>query len=76
MFSHAILTNQEQCLQQLQQQNQYLQTQLTATQNGVVNAASAATAAMAQNLVIPTSITGTTLTQLIKPAELNKFNGD
>ena len=62
VFLCVILANQEQCLQQLQQQNQYLQTQLMATQSGVVNTASTATAAMAQNLVIPASVTGMALT--------------
>jgi len=59
IFLHVILANQE---QRLQQQNQYLQTQLTATQNGVVNTAITMVTAMAQNLVIPTPVTGTTLT--------------
>jgi len=76
IFLCAILANQEQQLQQFQQQNQYLQTQLTATQNGIVNAASMAAIAMAQNLVIPTAVTGTTSTQSIKPAEPDKFNSD
>ena len=53
IFLHAILVNQEERLQQLQQQNQYLQTQLVTTQNNVISATSVAAAAMAQNLVIP-----------------------
>ena len=76
VFLHAILTNQEQQLQQLQQQNQHLQTQLTTIQNGVVNTASVAAAATAQNLVIPTAVTGMMLTQSIKTAKPNKFNGN
>ena len=73
VFLCMILVNQEKCLQQLQQQNQYLQTQLMTTQNGVINTASATAVTMAQNLVIPALVTGMASTQSIKPAEPNKL---
>ena len=76
VFLCGILANQEEQLQQLQQQNQYLKSQLVTTQNNVVSAASAA---MAQNLVIPSApatVTGTPTTHSIKPMEPNKFNRD
>ena len=79
VFIRVILANQEERLQQLQQQNQYLQTQLVTTQNNVVTTASAAAAATAQNLVIPTTpmtVTNAPTTRSIKPVEPDKFSGD
>jgi Retrotransposon gag protein/Zinc knuckle len=71
----AFLATQQQQLQQLQIQNQFLQTQFSNVQNDLANAASAAAVAVAQNISIPTPPNPPT-SRSIKAADPEKFSGD